>query len=422
MIARRHVIHVSGYDPVEPARHHRRFRRELATFAKIWTVEATAAEAHATPVGALWEVTTRGPNWRVDTVYESLDWHDIVRGDLARSMGPRLVRAVVAFADFIVSGTVSRYFAASHRYGLFFLVPLAELVAFAGLSLWAGWWLSAALAAGGLVRAGVALIAAAALFTLLLRWPGRQLRLDQAMEDWIFARDYMHAERTDVETRLDLFAGRLIEVARTTDADEILIVGHSLGALLVLDVIDRALTRDPQLMQHRARMTLLTVGATIPKLTLHPDGERFRACARRVAASPGLDWGEYQARDDAISFYKFHPVTSRRLADDDGETRPLVRRVQMHEMLGAASYAHYRWRFMRMHYQFVMANECRAAYDFFMLTCGPISLLPTIQAARGAVDMFGENGALLAEQGTEVRGDDGDGQAKNESSKTGKNP
>ena len=34
----------------------------------------------------------------------------------------------------------------------------------------------------------------------------------------------------------------------------------------------------------------------------------------------------------------------------------------------------FRWKFFRVHFQFVMANERPNAYDFFMIVCGPIPL------------------------------------------------
>ncbi len=342
-------------------------------------------------------VTTTAPNWSVETTYELLDWRDIVLADLSQPMAQCLRDAVVAFADFIGSGTVGRYFSASHRYGLFFLVPLLQLALFALVALAAASLIAGAVALTGVVHVVAALVVAVPLFALLLYWPGKRWRLDQALHDWIFARDYMYGRRADIERRLDAFAERLVEVSRQGGSDEILIVGHSLGALLAIDLLDRAVKADPALARHQARLSLLTVGATIPKLTLHPAGERFRACARRISAIAAVDWVEYQSRDDAISFYKFHPVASCRLADDDGKTKPLIRRVQTHEMLSPKSYRRQRFRFMRIHFQFVMANELSTPYDFFMLACGPLSVLPTAHAPGGPADLFAADGSALAD-------------------------
>src|SRR5213079_64110 len=73
-------------------------------------------------------------------------------------------------------------------------------------------------------------------------------------------------------------------------------------------------------------------------------------------------------------FYRFHPVTLRRIrgTDDELAARPPVRRVQIKDMLHPATFARYRLRVLRLHYQFVMANERRASYDYFMMICGPL--------------------------------------------------
>ena len=177
----------------------------------------------------------------------------------------------------------------------------------------------------------------------------------------------------------------------------VLLVGHSLGSLLAIDLLCRAFALDPDFVRKGPRLSFLTIGATVPKLTLHPAGGHFRACVQRIAADPDIAWVEYQARDDAISFYRFNPVTSRRIGDDEPSGKPLIRRVQMHDMLTPQSYRRYRWRFMRLHYQFVMANELRAAYDYFMLACGPVPALATAQAADGPNQLYGPDGELLAE-------------------------
>jgi hypothetical protein len=141
---------------------------------------------------------------------------------------------------------------------------------------------------------------------------------------------------------------------------------------------------------------VLTIGATIPKLALHPAGGRLRACAETVAHEPDLFWVEYQARDDAISFYKFHPVALRAIGPAGDRTQPLVRRVQFHEMMSRRDFRRYRLSFMRLHYQFVMANAQRATYDYFMMACGPLPLRAIARAANGPLDLIAADGSVIA--------------------------
>ena len=44
-----------------------------------------------------------------------------------------------------------------------------------------------------------------------------------------------------------------------------------------------------------------------------------------------------------------------------------------------------RWNLFRMHYQFIMANDMRAPYEYMMLVCGPV---PVEQWARDGREML----------------------------------
>jgi hypothetical protein len=396
MIARRHVFHVAGYDPYDLEAQHRRFRRELATFATTWGVSASTSGMTQDGGVTAWTATARGPNWSVETTFEPLDWHDIVRADLAQPALPRLTAGAAAFVDFVASGTFRRYFAASHRYALFFLVPFLDVALFVVVAALAGHALAGLLSLGGAVRAVVAAPLALLLFALLMRWPGRRWRVEQGLADWIFARDYMRGDRPDIEARLDRFAERITACVAAGKADEIVVVGHSLGATFVVDLLARALARASDLARRGPAVAVLTIGATIPKLALHPGGARLRGCAERVAREPDIFWVEYQSRDDAISFYKFHPVMLRAIGPAGDPEQPLVRRVQLHEMMGRKNFRRYRLNFMRLHYQFVMANALRATYDYFMIVCGPLSLPAIARAANGPLDLIAPDGSVAA--------------------------
>ena len=232
-------------------------------------------------------------------------------------------------------------------------------------------------------------------FIGFLQWPGRRWRVQQSLDDWIFSWDHVYGRRPDLDARLDRFAETLI--ARTRDAalDEIIIVGHSMGAALALEVVTRALARDPQLGNRGPAVCLLTVGSVIPKFTLHPAGERFRQSSARIVREASIAWAEYHARSDAISFYKFDPVNLSRFYGDPISGKPLLRRVWLHHMLKTRTYWRNRLRFMRLHYQFVMANERRANYDYFMMICGPVPFASSVIAPTGPIEFIASDGALI---------------------------
>jgi hypothetical protein len=394
MVHKRHFFHAPGFDPYDPASQHRRFVRETARFQTTWNVSAVVSDLRDPSAGeGHWTVTAIAPGWKVETCYEILDWHDIVLAELAGPSLRRLWDGLVTFVDFIASGAVGRYFAANWRYAMFFFVPFVDVILFAAVGIAAGWITAAALG-HSVLGSAVAVAVAVLSFALLLRWPGERWRVGHGLADWIFARDYMLRRRPDIEARVEAFAERLVACVRRGDADEIIIAGHSLGATVVIDMLARALARDPGLGRHGPKLGVLTIGATIPKLALHPGGGWVREAARRVAAEPSLTWAEFQARDDIISFHKFHPVQLTRFDDVNDANPPVIRRVQIHQMLSEAAFRRYRYNFMRLHYQFVMANERRTIYDYFMLICGPAPFWQTVNTPNGPDDLYAADGSL----------------------------
>ena len=394
MIRRRHVYHVAGYDPIDASAQYRRFARQLDVFRRTWNVDATlsALEQSNAQSRAWWTVSARAANWQVEAVHEALLWDDIVRGDFARPFPVRLFKAARAYLDFVVTGTMFRYIIANQRYTTFFLFPMLSLVLFA-----AGGWLAARLLTAflgleGLSAAAVGLPIGIAVFLVLLRWPGRRWRVQQLLDDWICAHDYIHGRRPDIDARLDRFAETLLARAREGAVDEIVVVGHSLGAMLVLDVLVRALARDADFGRRGAAISVLTIGATIPKFALHPRAQGLRRKIARIVAEPSIGWVEYQSRADAISFYKFDPVSLRHIPDDRLDGKPVIRRVQVHDMLLPETFARARRSVLRLHYRSVMANDRRAPYDYFLMVCGPLPFSDWTLSPLGFLDFIAQDG------------------------------
>jgi pimeloyl-ACP methyl ester carboxylesterase len=393
MIGRRHVFHIGGYDAIVPEKQLERFRRSLSSFKKTWNVSSqTSALAGSSKVSASWETAAWGPNWNTEVTFELLRWDDLVLRDSERGMLSRVCQSTLTLFDFTVTGALFRYIGANWKYAGFFLFPYFCIALFglcgAGLAY-------AVIRLSGLTGVGAAIpgiAVAVGIFTGLLRWLGPR-RINHALDDAIFSREFLHGQRLEMEQRIDDFAGKILQRVRKADVDEILIVAHSLGAAMAIAAVARCLKQDPQFAKHGPPLCILTVGATIPKFSLHPKGEQFRQATRMVADEMSIRWVEYQARDDVISFYRFDPVTLKRVGREEFDGRPNIRRVQIHSMMDPASFRRYRFNFMRLHYQFLMGNAQRTVYDYCLITCGPLAF-DNITAPSGGVGRFEADGSV----------------------------
>jgi hypothetical protein len=68
--------------------------------------------------------------------------------------------------------------------------------------------------------------------------------------------------------------------------------------------------------------------------------------------------------------------------------------VRFRDMLSEQLYRRIRWNFFRLHYQFIMANDQRAPYDYFMLVGGPVPVAAWQGDPRAVLEAFGDDARL----------------------------
>jgi len=378
-VRRRHVIYVPGYDPRGLAEYFRMFRSGYPKFTALYGIEGRMGKPVSPPdrFSTTWTIDTKGRDWQVETTYEFLRWEDIIRRDFERPMWWKILHAFKVWGQMFTSGVFPRFVRAGWQMSAFLSYPFLTGIALALLSALLGWMVmrvtALALPTPLPQAAGIA-AAIAAFFYVAIKLEPQSYML-YLFDDHISTKQFALRQRPDWEERLQVFASYVVEAARNSGADELVVVGHSSGSFLAVDVMDRALALDPQLGRHGPRVALLTVGANTPVVGFYPQAQWFRDRLARLAVEPSIDWIEYQARKDVMNFYPFDPVAGHGIDLGTARRNPTVRSISFHDIIKPESYRDFRWRFFRVHFQFVMANEKRAAYDFYMIACGPFSLM-----------------------------------------------
>jgi hypothetical protein len=391
LILKRLVFHIGGYDPhIVPETSYRRFVRESKRFEKTWCATASVSPPSLAADAATWDITTTGSNWRVETRYCLVRWDDVI-GIVARQpWWQRIPRSQLAFLDFTLAGALWGYIRTNWRYALFFIYPFLIFDAFVLIA-----WLTGESFARASDSIWIGVAAGLVAFIAMVRGPCRWFGLATLFDDWIFSSAYVRRGYPALEQKFDRLASDIDAAARRAHVDEILVIGHSLGAVLAVDLLDRVLALNPSIGERGPRVAFLSVGSSILKIGLHRGAKRFRASLQRVAAASGLFWAEYQALTDVMNFYKTNPVSELGLTAID---RPVVRVVKIRSMLDPISYRRIRRNFYRVHNQFISGNQRRTPYDYFMLVCGPLSAKQQVKLPDGAASVFDPSGALIGNE------------------------
>jgi hypothetical protein len=378
-VQHRHIIYVQGYDPRGLAQHYRMFRTELRKFGRLYQVAATISRPQSAPEGerASWTIETKSSDWQTRTSYDFLRFEDLIQRYLAAPIWGTVSQATWIYWRLVFGGTIARFWKASWRFATFITYPHVVFLAEASGSLAVALAFDRGLNALGipdLLGIAAAIAVFVALLGIVLKYSENQTYVLYLLSDTIWTWEFSHRQRPEWDQRIDRFALYLTEVARTSDAEEIVVVGHSSGSFLGTEILARALKLDPSLGRHGPRIVLLTLGGNFPIVGFHAVSQDFRDHLRLLAIEPSIDWIDCQSRKDVMNFYPFDPVAGHGIDVGNSRRNPTIVPIRFREIIKPEHYNVFRWKFFRVHFQFVMANEIPHAYDFFMIVCGPIPL------------------------------------------------
>ncbi|ETD01398.1 hypothetical protein [Rhodobacter capsulatus] len=375
-VRKRRVFYIPGYDPIHPRRYRELYRSEgTAQAALSGYALALAPKRAGGPYG--WHVSATQDGQPVETDVEVLIWAEIVRDSMAASIPATYLQLLRTAWAYIGSGALFRLMRLRKGPVIAALYPIVALIlqalaglgagaALAGLILWPlpdfrfDWGLGLALCAG--------------VTWAVLRWfrkhDGRFYAY-YLMHDYAFTARWGGANPAALETRMAAF-GDTIAQALTEDWDEVLVVGHSSGAHLAISVL-ADLIRAGRVPATGPRLGFLSLGHVVPMVSFLPKAKRLRGDLAYLCARTELTWVDVTAPGDGCAFALCDPVKVSGVGPAD-QHQPLILSAAFTQTLSPARWKQLRWRFFRLHFQYLCAFDRPGAYDYFRITAGPLTL------------------------------------------------
>jgi pimeloyl-ACP methyl ester carboxylesterase len=112
-----------------------------------------------------------------------------------------------------------------------------------------------------------------------------------------------------LEKRQHEWAEQIIRQQQADPADEVLLIGHSVGTIVMMDVVRRLLD-DPrwQELSRAQPLKLLTLGQCIPFVSMNVGALALRETLGYLYGHKDLLWWDVTAKVDPLCFYRTHPL------------------------------------------------------------------------------------------------------------------
>jgi hypothetical protein len=371
----RRVFYIPGYDPIHPRRYRELYRKEGGAQARISDYQiALSPKKGGGNYG--WNVAAHIDGVDVEAQVDVLVWSDIVRISMSNSILATYGQLVQTAWVYIASGALWRLMklrkgpviAALYPVGMLLLQLL--IAALAGKLLYAG----VTFFGGPAWFKGIVAAAGVGLGWQVLRWFKKQdgkLFAYYLMHDYAFGAATRGANPPALETRMTEFGDAIAQALRS-DVEEVLVVGHSSGAHLGVSIL-ADLIRAGRVPADGPALAFMTLGQVVPMVSFLRDAHRLRADLRFLSQCEGLTWVDVTAPGDGCAFALCDPVAVSGVAPED-KRWPLVFSAAFTQSLTPARWKELRWRFFRLHFQYLCAFDAPKDYDYFQITGGPHSL------------------------------------------------
>lgn len=389
-VKKRLVINFTGYEGLHPDAVRGRYLNSSADFNSLWH-----AKTHAGPMVpggqniASMQIETSGANWQTQTEFCQYGIADIFDAYAARGVATRFATGLMAFLDILLTGTFWRYLRTSWRFCIFFMWPFALACFITLVTIGVG--LFPLFARYNALHLLWTVPLALVLGRLLVRWPGDKVFFSYLLDDWAAASDRIYRRNPSLLQRRQAFAEHLAEKLRTSDADEVVIIGHSLGTVPAVEAIADVWRCNPELLK-RKPVSLLAAGSCLLMIAFHPRATGLREDARVVLQETPVLWAEFQTIADIVHFYNSDPAAALGIKPSN---ELIIRRIRFKHIHSAKRYARAKKNFFKMHLLFLKGAQIRNPYDMGMFVQGPFAFRDLVTTYQNSVAPLDEAGRVV---------------------------
>lgn len=383
------MLYIHGFDPRGPGPYHTLFAQEAARSAALSgrPVEV-GPRRRGQDMLASWTLAAGPGDGRVEVQYDFLRWDDRVRARWSKGE----LALLGELAAWLSTWGGIGFFGVARKQARALWMAMLSTPVVTGLYMLSAMVVISILGFGAGVLAHTLGLpywtgALPALASLLLaptvwRWLEERLNVCWLSRCFTYMRRRAGEPSPDLAERDRAFAAAIAAAWADEANDEVLVVGHSLGALHAISALSRALADNPKLGAD-GRLSLLTLGQPIAVFTPLPGAAGFREELEAFARAGHIAWLDVTSPSDPASACALDPLGDIAF---ESHGRYVQKSPRFHVFLTPEHFRAIRRDPINFHFQYLRAPDIAGGFDYFDMVGGPVRMMdhPWVKAAAVA--------------------------------------
>lgn len=391
----RNVYYFSGFDPRGTAYYYRLFRTELRKSGYAVALRTAGVQPAPDPLSQQLvgvapvdtAVAGKAPSGHTHLNLFLMKWDDIVRQHWPTSFGSLLMAGLQVYRTGLSNIPLRKVWQISHGAfwaGVLPLMLLALMLAILALAvLLVNSLVDTVLPASlsqphfpALAISAIAVIAIGASLPRVAEKSGAFWLIRIFRFNLLLAADKL----PEVNERQRAWVESIIRRQMDNPSDEVVLVGHSVGTIILTEVA-RQLVTDPrwQAMTGTRPTKILTLGNCIPFVSLHPDAARFRDSLRMLGDCQAIEWWDITAKVDPLCFFLSSPMGEPGQPSVAG--KPALRTARFFRMYPPQQWKRMRRNKLGLHFLYLKVPDIDRDFNLYRLICGANPLDVPLQGA-----------------------------------------
>ena len=352
-IKTRKVFYISGYDPRGSAFYHHLYKEEAAKRGKVIGAEIEVSKRQKDGKNYKWQINFSDKDHKAKTEYLFLRWDDLVRKSWIKNPLKLFGKALMNYARAISSGAIKKCFLISWPPAISFIFPFF------------------------LILGAIAFAGAIATFThLLLALPIIYLFgliSNKSNAAWLvrlynFCFDVADDKIPEYHHRIAEFSETIRAEIKQDKHDEILLVAHSAGNIVLMSVV-------ADIAKHLSakdchKLKIVTIGQCIPLLSYIKQSAGYRKEIEQIADFE-VYWLDVTAPSDGVCFALEGPFVG--ICKSKNERLKIIS-ARFPKMFSERKYKEIKKDRLKTHFLYLMAADGEIEFDYFQLTAGAQSI------------------------------------------------